>query len=357
MTRLVAPARATYLLTSGVDRNDAAATRRNMYGPNDRSGALPSSAVAAQTPSEPPTDGASGPPARRPKTTIVDIRSRKGGVPIAMVTAYDFTMATLLDRAGVDILLIGDSLGMVVQGHTTTLPVTVDEICYHARAVARAAGSAHVVGDMPFMSFQVSPEKALENAGKMMKEGACESVKVEGGVDVAPHVERMVACGIPVMGHVGLLPQSVHAMGGFKVQGKGARAAERVLEDARAIEAAGAYALVLEAIPPDLAQQITESVSIPTIGIGAGPACDGQVLVSYDLLGMYEGRTPKFAKRFAEVGRLVTLATESFVAEVRARSFPAPEHTFRPNGTFAPQARPDDAPDAPLPVDAPAVSH
>ncbi len=263
--------------------------------------------------------------------TVPAIRARKGGDPIAMVTAYDFTMARLLDEGGADILLVGDSLGMVVQGHNTTLPVTVDEICYHGRAVARGARRAHVVGDMPFMSFQVSPEKALENAGKMLKEGSFESVKLEGGIEIAEHVARIVAAGIPVMGHVGLTPQSVHAMGGFKVQGKGEDAAERVIEGARALEEAGAYAIVLEAIPPDLALEVTRSVGVPTIGIGAGAGCDGQVLVCYDLLGMYRDLSPKFAKRFAEVGELIVEATSAYVSEVRGRSFPGPEHAFKPN--------------------------
>lgn len=277
----------------------------------------------------------SGSKTRESRVTVPSIRSRKslsgGGLPIAMVTAYDFTMARLLDEGGADILLVGDSLGMVVQGHKTTLPVTVDEICYHGRAVARGAQRAHVVGDMPFMSFQVSPEKALENAGKMVKEGSFESVKLEGGIEVAEHVSRIVSAGIPVMGHVGLTPQSVHAMGGFKVQGKGDDAAERVLEGARAIEEAGAFAIVLEAIPPDLATEITRSLTIPTIGIGAGVGCDGQVLVCYDLLGMYRDLSPKFAKRFAEVGELIIEATQSYVSEVQERSFPGPEHSFKAN--------------------------
>jgi 3-methyl-2-oxobutanoate hydroxymethyltransferase len=266
------------------------------------------------------------------KVTVPEIRAKKGGVPIAMVTAYDFTMARLFDEGGADVMLVGDSLGMVVQGHATTLPVTVEEICYHGRAVARGARRAHVVGDMPFMSYQVSPVQAVENAGKLMKDGSFESVKLEGGEEIADHVRRIVAAGIPVMGHVGLTPQSVHAMGGFKVQGKGDDAAERVLDAARAIEQAGAYAIVLEAIPPDLAEEITRMVSVPTIGIGAGPACDGQVLVCYDLLGMYPDLKPKFAKRFAEVGQQIIDATKGYVDEVQARSFPGPEHTFKANG-------------------------
>ncbi|NUP14317.1 MAG: 3-methyl-2-oxobutanoate hydroxymethyltransferase [Polyangiaceae bacterium] len=282
----------------------------------------------------------------RPKVTVPAIRARKVDRtlphspnaqhadvrPIAMITAYDFTMARLLDEGGADILLVGDSLGMVVQGHDNTLGVTVEEICYHGRAVARGAKSAHVVGDMPFMSFQVSPVAALENAGKMMKDGGFESIKLEGGVEYAEHVHRIVRAGIPVMGHVGLLPQSVHAMGGFKVQGKREDDARRVLRDAKALEDAGAYAIVLEAIPPDLAAQITESINIPTIGIGAGAGCDGQVLVCYDLLGMYKDLSPKFAKRFGEIGDAVVGATQAYVEAVATRSFPGPEHSFKPNG-------------------------
>jgi 3-methyl-2-oxobutanoate hydroxymethyltransferase len=289
-----------------------------------------------------PTDGAAA-AAARPKLTVPEIRARKGREPLAMVTAYDFTMARLLDEAGAELLLVGDSLGMVVQGHPNTLPVTVEEICYHGRAVARGARSAHVVGDMPFMSVQVSPAQALENAGKMLKEGAFESVKLEGGAEVAEHVYRIVAAGIPVMGHVGLTPQSVHAMGGFKVQGKGEAAAKRVVADAQAVEEAGAFAIVLEAVPPDLAAEVTRAVSVPTIGIGAGAGCDGQVLVCYDLLGMVRGHTPKFAKRFGEVGNAIVDATRRYVDEVRSRSFPGPEHSFKPNtpaaGASEPPAR------------------
>lgn len=304
-----------------------------MYGPNGSGG-----------------DGPPRPPARSAtfptKVTVPELRSRKGKLPIAMVTAYDFTMARLLDEGGADILLVGDSLGMVVQGHSTTLPVTVEEICYHGKAVVRGARRAHVVGDMPFMSFQVSPVQALENAGRMMKEGGFESVKLEGGEEVAEHVRRIAMAGIPVMGHVGLTPQSVHAMGGFKVQGKGEEAAERLLADARALDEAGVYAIVLEAIPPDLAQEITASVSVPTIGIGAGPGCDGQVLVCYDLLGMYRDLQPKFAKRFAEVGNQIVDATRAYVDEVQGRAFPAAEHSFKPNG-FVRRVAPTPKPAAP----------
>lgn len=280
-------------------------------------------------------------PAPIKKVTVPEIRARKGGAPLAMVTAYDATMARLLDEGGADILLVGDSLGMVVQGHSTTIPVTVDEICYHGRAVARGTQRAHIVSDMPFMSFQVSPTQAVENAGRLMKEGAAESVKLEGGVEFAEHVRRIVMAGIPVMGHIGLMPQTVHAMGGFKVQGKG-DAADAVIADALAIEQAGAYAIVLEAIPPDVAEAVTRAVSIPTIGIGAGVSCDGQVLVCYDLLGMYSGLKPKFAKRFAEIGAEIVSATRAYVGEVQERTFPGPEHTFKANkaATAAPAIPP-----------------
>jgi 3-methyl-2-oxobutanoate hydroxymethyltransferase len=255
----------------------------------------------------PKGQGSSGRLAGQPKkVTVPEIRARKGGLPLAMVTAYDFTMARLLDAGGVDMILVGDSLGMVIQGHPTTLPVTVEDICYHGRAVSRGARRAHVVGDMPFMSFQVSPIQALENAGRMMKDGAFESIKLEGGEEVAEHVRRIVAAGIPVMGHVGLTPQSVHAMGGFKVQGKGEHNAARVIRDAKALEEA-------------------------TIGIGAGAGCDGQVLVCYDLLGMFPDLEPKFAKRFAQIGEQIVQATQLYVGEVQERTFPGPEHTFKPN--------------------------
>jgi 3-methyl-2-oxobutanoate hydroxymethyltransferase len=267
------------------------------------------------------------------KVTVPDVRARKGGPALSMVTAYDFTMARLLDEAGVDLILVGDSLGMVVQGLANTLPVTVEEIAYHARAVARATARAHVVGDLPFMSYQVSSTQAVECAGKLVKEGAVESVKLEGGEDFAEHVWRIVRAGVPVMGHVGLMPQSVHALGGFKVQGRGQQAEAKVLADARAIEEAGAYALVLEAIPPDLAAKVTASVGIPTIGIGAGPRCDGQVLVCTDLLGMTRGHLPRFAKAYGQLGDAIVAATRRYVEEVQNGAFPAEEHSYKPNGS------------------------
>ena len=274
------------------------------------------------------------------KTTVLDVRSRKGiGPALAMVTAYDYTMARLVDEAGADLILVGDSLGMVVQGLPNTLPVTLEEVCYHGRAVARGVTRAHVVGDMPFMSYQVSAAQAVESAGKLVKEGAFESVKLEGGQELAEHVRQIVRAGIPVMGHVGLLPQSVHALGGFKVQGRGAAAAAKIVADARALEEAGAYAIVLEAVPPDVADEVTRTVGVPTIGIGAGVGCDGQVLVCTDLLGMSSGHDPKFAKRYAELGDAIVDAVKRYVGEVRSGAFPTAEHTYKPNrpGEGSPQ--------------------
>ena len=296
---------------------------------------------------------------RMAKVTVPELRARKTtALPssppkIAMVTAYDYTMARLVDEAGVDMVLVGDSLGMVVQGLANTIPVSLDEMAYHCRAVARGLARAHLVGDLPFMSYQVSPAQAVESSGKLMKEGMCESVKLEGGEDVADHVYRIVRAGIPVVGHVGLTPQSVHALGGFKVQGRGEGAAEKLLRDARALEEAGAFALVLEAIPPDLAALVTSEISIPTIGIGAGAGCDGQVLVCTDLLGLVRGHMPKFAKRFAELGDAAVDAFETYVRDVRAGTFPAAEHTYKPNGVAKPRLSEDEPAslDAPLALD------
>lgn len=289
------------------------------------------------------------------KVTVPDLRARKGGEKITMVTAYDFTMARLIDEAGVDMVLVGDSLGMVVQGLSTTIPVSLDEMAYHCRAVARGLGHAHLVGDLPFMSYQVSAQQAVESAGKLMKEGACESVKLEGGEEVAEHVQRIARAGIPVIGHVGLTPQSVHALGGFKVQGRGRGGAEKVLADALALEQAGAFAVVLEAIPPDLAAEITELLTIPTIGIGAGVGCDGQVLVCTDLLGLSRGHQPKFAKRFAELGEAAVRAFADYVTEVRAGTFPTAAQSYKPNvapasGHRHPAVTADEL-DAPLALD------
>lgn len=256
------------------------------------------------------------------------IRGRKGDTPLVMVTAYDATFARMFDEAGADLLLVGDSLGMVIQGNDTTLGVTVEDIIYHCRAVSRGARYAHIVGDMPFLSYQVTPEDALRNAGRLLSEGHAHAVKLEGGVSVAPTIERIVSAGIPVMAHVGLTPQSVHAMGGFKVQGRDDEAAARILADARAVADAGAYALVLEGIPGDLAREVSEAVSIPTIGIGAGVHCDGQVLVCYDLLGLTPNLKPKFVKGYDSMFERGVAAAKTFCEEVRKREFPGPEHTF-----------------------------
>jgi 3-methyl-2-oxobutanoate hydroxymethyltransferase len=246
---------------------------------------------------------------------------------ISMLTCYDATFARLLDEGEVDVMLVGDSLGMVVKGEDNTLAVTVDEIAYHVRAVARGTRRAHIVGDMPFLSYQASVEEAIKNAGKLLQHGA-HSVKLEGGADIAPTVERLVAAGIPVMGHVGLLPQSVHAQGGFVVQGRDKDSKQRIIDDALALEAAGAYAIVLEGIPGDVAVEITSRLTIPTIGIGAGAGCDGQVLVLYDLLGLDPSFKPKFVRRFMDGHGLITDAVRAYVGEVQAGRFPALEHTF-----------------------------
>ncbi len=263
------------------------------------------------------------------KVTIHTLRQMKErGEKIAMLTAYDATFARLLDEAGADVLLVGDSLGMVVQGHETTLPVTLEEIAYHCRAVVRGARRAHVVGDMPFMSYQASLEQGVTNAGKLMKEGGCHSVKLEGGAVHADLVRRLVAAGIPVMGHIGLTPQSFHQFGGFKVQGRDAGGRERLIADAIALEEAGVYSIVLEAIPSDIAREITETVSVPTIGIGGGAGCDGQVLVSYDALGMDETFKPRFVRRYATLGQTIKDAIGRYVADVRDGSFPSDAESF-----------------------------
>ncbi len=250
------------------------------------------------------------------------------GERIVMTTAYDASFARMLDEGGADVLLVGDSLGMVVQGLDTTLPVTLDEMIYHARAVSRGSKRAHLVGDMPFMSYQVSAEQALTNAGRFLAEGNMHAVKLEGGVEMASTIRRLVATGIPVMGHVGLKPQSVHAMGGFKLQGKDPDEAEAVLRDAMAVADAGAYALVLEGIPAPLAARITKQLPIPTIGIGAGAGCDGQVLVCYDLLGLTPDHLPRFVKRYETFYERGVTAVRAYASEVRAGSFPAAEHSF-----------------------------
>ncbi|MBK9069601.1 MAG: 3-methyl-2-oxobutanoate hydroxymethyltransferase [Myxococcales bacterium] len=282
------------------------------------------------------------------RVTIASLRAQKqAGEKISVLTAYDATFAKLLDAAGVDVLLVGDSLGMVVAGAENTLAVTMDEMIYHCRAVARVAKRAHVVGDMPFMSYQVSVEQGLTNAGRLMKEGGCHAVKLEGGAVHAELVARLVTAGIPVMGHIGLTPQSFHQMGGFKVQGREPGGAARLLADAQALERAGAYSVVLEGIPSEIAADITTSLSIPTIGIGAGAGCDGQVLVVYDMLGMDASFKPKFVRRYADVGSTITDATARYIADVRAGAFPAETESFAARPTGGTDAAPYSSPASP----------
>jgi 3-methyl-2-oxobutanoate hydroxymethyltransferase len=271
------------------------------------------------------------------KMRVTDLaRMKSAGTPITMVTAYDYPFARIFDQAGIDVLLVGDSLGMVVQGADSTLPVTLGEIIYHLRMVARARRRALVVGDLPFLSYQVSVEQARRSAGRLIKDGAAEAVKLEGGITMAETIRALVDIDIPVMGHIGLTPQSVHRMGGHRVQGrrpgKGPGCRERLLEDAVAVEQAGAFAIVLEGLPVDLASEITQRAAIPTIGIGAGPSCDGQVLVMHDLLGLSESFVPRFAKPYANLWRDSSAAAASYIREVRERTFPAPEHCYGPKG-------------------------
>jgi 3-methyl-2-oxobutanoate hydroxymethyltransferase len=258
--------------------------------------------------------------------TVPDFLAAKAkGQRLTMLTAYDYIMARLLDAAGVDSLLVGDSLGMVVQGQPDALGVTLDEMVYHTRLVTRGIRRALLVADLPFMSYQVSPEQALASAGRLIKEGGAHAVKLEGGVRSARAIESITSADIAVMGHVGLTPQSVRRLGGFKVQ----RDAQRLLEDALAVEAAGAFAVVIECVPADLATRITQALKVPTIGIGAGAGCDGQVLVTPDILGLYDELRPRFVKQYADLGQEVRRAAEAYCREVREGSFPATEHGFR----------------------------
>ncbi|MGE0786865.1 MAG: 3-methyl-2-oxobutanoate hydroxymethyltransferase [Sandaracinaceae bacterium] len=276
-----------------------------------------------------PPSGPAAPGKPRSRVTVPSLLAMKQrGERITMLTAYDATFARMFEDADIDVLLVGDSLGMVVQGHDSTLPVTVDEVIYHTRAVARGCRRPLIVGDLPFMSYQVNPDDALRNAGRFLQEGGAHAVKLEGGEAVAHSIARITAAGIPVMAHVGLTPQSVHAMGGFRVQGKTKEDADRVLRDARAVEKAGAFAVVLEGIPSWLAERITEALSVPTIGIGAGPSCDGQVLVGYDLLGLTPNLRPKFVKRYAEMFDEGVAAARRYADEVRGGAFPSEEHSF-----------------------------
>lgn len=268
------------------------------------------------------------------KTTVSTLKKQKENKEkITMLTCYDYSMAKLMDEAGIEILLIGDSLGNTMLGYDTTLPVTMEDMIAHTAAVSRGAKNAFVLADMPFMSYQTSVYDAVVNAGRLMKEGRAQAVKLEGGKEVCPQIKAIVDASIPVCAHLGLTPQSVNAFGGFKVQGKGEAAAQKLLDDARAVEEAGAFAVVLECVPQALATKITESIHIPTIGIGAGAGCDGQVLVYQDMLAMYSNMKPKFVKQFAQVGEQMREAFRTYKEEVAAGTFPGLEHTFKMDET------------------------
>lgn len=263
-----------------------------------------------------------------PVPTILQFRNRKqAGEKIAVVTAYDHAGAVLAERAGVDAILVGDSVGMVVLGYPNTVPVTMDEILHHVKAVKRGVTQTLVIADMPFMSFQASEDDAMRNAGRLLKEGGADAVKLEGGERVATLVRRMVDAGIPVMGHLGLTPQSVNQLGGWRVQGRQPEQARRILEEAGLLQAAGAFSLVLELVPAELAREITASLAIPTIGIGAGPECDGQVQVFHDLLGLFDGWLPRHSKRYANLGEQIESALKEYVSEVRSGAFPTDENS------------------------------
>lgn len=264
------------------------------------------------------------------KITVPEIvKKKRRGEKITCLTAYDYSFARILDEAGVDILLVGDSLGCVVQGHPNTLAVTMDHMIYHTQAVARGRKRALLVGDMPFLSYQVSLEEAVRNAGRLLQEASAEAVKLEGGVAQRETIQAITCAGIPVMGHIGLTPQSVHAFGGYKIQGKEKETRSRILNDAHAVEESGAFAVVLEGMPADLAAEITGQLAIPTIGIGAGAECDGQVLVIHDMLGLFDDFTPKFVKRYAELKDVMGGAVKHFISDVKDEKFPRPEHSFK----------------------------
>lgn len=265
----------------------------------------------------------------RVKKSVLTFRNAKQkNERLTMLTAYDYSTAKLIDASGIDAVLVGDSLGMVMLGYEDTLSVTMEDMIHHTKAVARGVKDALVVSDLPFMSYQTSVYDAVSNAGRLIKEGRAQAVKLEGGLEVCPQIKAIVEASIPVMAHLGLTPQSVNAFGGFKVQGKDEEAARSLIEQAKAVEAAGAFAVVLECIPAKLAELITKSISIPTIGIGAGNGCDGQVLVYQDMLGLYSDFTPKFVKRYAEIGPQMQTAIEGYISEVKSGAFPAAEHTF-----------------------------
>ena len=262
-------------------------------------------------------------------TTTSIMQMKNSGHKISMLTAYDYTTARLLDEAGVNTILVGDSLGNVILGYEDTISVTVEDMIHHSAAVARGAKNALVVTDLPFMSYQTSVYDAVVNAGRLMKEGRAGAVKLEGGKEVCPQIKAIVSAGIPVVAHLGLTPQSINAFGGFKVQGKTETAAKKLIEDAKAVEEAGAFLLVLECVPAKLAKLVTESINIPTIGIGAGAGCDGQVLVIYDMLGMFSDFKPKFVKHFANAGDVIREAVKTYIAEIDDGTFPSEEHCYK----------------------------
>ena len=267
-------------------------------------------------------------PHERKKVTTLSFRSKKArGEPITMLTAYDYATALAIDRAGIDSILVGDSLGMVVLGYQTTLPVTMKDMLHHCQAVSRGAQYALLIGDMPFMSYQASVEEAVRNAGRFLQQGGMDAVKLEGGRERAEAVRAIVGSGIPVQGHLGLTPQSVHQLGGFRAQGKTAAAAQRLLDDAEILQEAGCFSLVLESIPARLGKLVSERLEIPTIGIGAGIGCDGQVLVTHDLLGLFDRFTPRFVKKFADLHGVMANAFEAYKTEVESGVFPAEEHS------------------------------
>jgi len=261
-------------------------------------------------------------------TTVSCLEAKKKGEKISMLTAYDYSTAKLLDEAGIDSLLIGDSLGMVMLGYENTLPVMVEDIIYHSKAVARGAKRAMIVGDMPFLSYHINIEESVRNAGRLIQEGNAHAVKLEGGEEVLDKVKAIVKAQIPVMGHLGLTPQSVNMMGGFKVQGKKEEQARKLIKDALLLQEAGAFAIVLECVPEQLSKIITEKLDIPTIGIGAGRYCDGQVMVTQDMLGMISDFKPKFVKQYAQVGNITKEACRQYIGEIKDMNFPAKEHTF-----------------------------
>ena len=268
-----------------------------------------------------------------PAKTISDLLGmKKKGEKITMLTAYEVNFARMMDAAGIDAVLVGDSLGMVVLGYQSTVPVTMEEMLHHCKAVRRGVSSALLIGDMPFLSYQTGIEKAISNAGRFLKEAGCDAVKLEGGIDVCPVVEAIVRAGIPVMGHIGLTPQTAGQLGGFKVQGKDVDSARNLIRDAKALQEAGAFSVVLECIPDVVASIISEEVSIPTIGIGAGRDCDGQVLVTHDLLGLFEKFIPKFVKQYAQLAPIIKQSLSSYITEVKDGTFPDEGHSFHASG-------------------------